>query len=252
MNHSDYRIPDDMASEILAEAARLKMKSSQGYSREELEQAGSEVQIPPEIVRQAIKIVEGRRQAKQMKWRRARDQFKQQIKKYTSIGVPLCILFASVSGILILLPSIGKLIKLPDLQRQIQTLETEKQQTQANLDKANQQLKRKDEEINQLQQGNSKTLREFHELQQEMRRSKSLDDDPETGIMFRDSFTKAVIKQTKHQVIQAVGKPDRTSDSGEYSHWYYDEKTKDRITGNVDSSISIFFVNGVADKVSNY
>lgn len=69
--------------------------------------------------------------------------------------------------------------------------------------------------------------------------------------MFRDSFTKAVITQTKYQVIQAVGKPDNTSDSGEYSHWCYGKKTKDRITGNLDRGICIFFVNGVADKVDS-
>lgn len=119
MNRPENQIPDDMASEVLAEAARLNMdlEPRQGYSLKELEQAGSEVQIPPEIVRQAIKMVEERRQAEQAKRQQARDQFKQQVQKYAPIGVTCCILLALVSGILIFLPSvINELIKLLDLQ----------------------------------------------------------------------------------------------------------------------------------------
>lgn len=255
MNQPENRIPDDMASEVLAEAARLNMdmEPRQGYSLKELEQAGLEVQIPPEAIRQAVKIVEEKRRAGQVKRQQTQEQFKQQMQKYAPIAVVISIPLALISGTLIFLLTIDKLTKFPKMQSQVQTLETEKQQIQVKLDQANQQLKLQNTEIDQLRQSNDKTLGELYELRQEIRRAKSLDVDPKTGIMYRDSFTKAVIKQTKYQVIQAVGKPDRTSDSGEYSHWYYDKKTKDRITGNVDSSISIFFVNGVADKVdSNY
>ncbi|MBD3886827.1 hypothetical protein IFO70_34890 [Phormidium tenue FACHB-886] len=255
MNRPENWIPDDMASEVLAEAARLTMgmESSQGYFLKELEQAGSEVQISPEAIRQAVEIVAEKRRTEQVKRQQARERFKQQIKQYAPVGVVLRISLASISGILILLSIIGKLMELSNLQSQVQALENEKQQIQVKLDQANQQLKLKDTEVDQLRRSNDRTLEKLHNLQQETRISKSLEVDPKTGIMFRDSFTKVVIRQTKYQVIQAVGKPDRTSDSGEYSYWYYDNKTKDRITGNLDRSICILFVNGIVDKVdSNY
>ena len=251
MNRPGDRISEEMVSKVLAEATRLNTESNQGYSLEELKQAGLEAQISPELIEQAVKVVQEREQAKQVKRQQARDRFRQRIKKCAPLGVSLGILLAVGSGILMFRPAINPLIKLPDLQNRVATLENEKQQTQVKLNLANQQLQLKKAEIDRLRESNDQTSNKLRELEREMARSKSLEVEPKSGVMFRDTFTKAVIEQTKYQVIQAVGKPDRTNDSGEYSFWYYDKKTKDRITGNLDRSICIFFVNGVADKVDS-
>lgn len=70
-----------------------------------------------------------------------------------------------------------------------------------------------------------------------------------TGMMLRDDFRKAVLGKTKQEVIQAIGKPEDTNDSGDYSFWRYDGQTKDPVTGKVDGFVSIFFVNGIADSI---
>lgn len=251
MNQPEHRISDEMASEVLAEAARLNVEAHKGYSLKDLEQAGLEAQIPPEIIGQALKIVEQRRQAKQMKWQRVKKRIRQQVQSWTAIGRPLNIPIALAAGVLVALPLVYPLLRLPHLQDQVQELKNENLKIQTRLDAANQELELKDAKVEQLQQSNDQYLSEVRQLEQEIRVLKSRDVDPQTGLMFRDSFTKAVIKQNKYQVIQAVGKPNRTKDSGKYSYWYYDNKTKDRITGKLDNSISILFVNGIADKVDS-
>jgi DNA repair exonuclease SbcCD ATPase subunit len=250
MSRPEYRISDDMASEVLAEAARLNMEATQGYSVKELEQAGLEVQLSPKIIGQAIKIVEERRQAEQAKRQLARDRLKQQIRKLTSIGFFLGIPVVLAVSMIFLPAEINKVIKLPELQRRIKELENEKQQIQSRLENEKQQLKLKKEEVSQLQQNNDKFIKEIRDLQQEIGKLNNYNTD--SRIMFRDEFRETVVGKTEDQVIQAVGKPDRTSDFGGYSHWYYDGKTKDRFTGKLDNSISIFFADEIAEEVSSY
>ena len=252
MSRPEYRISDEMASEVLAEAARLNMEAQKGYSPKELEQAGWEVQISPETMGQAIKIVEERWQAKQVEQQRSRERLKQKIKKITSIGFFLGIPIALAASLLILPNEINKIMKLPELQNRIQELENEKQKNQIKLENANEQLKLKEEEVDRLQQGNDKFIKEIGELQQEIGKLNNRNTDLDSKTMFRDSFAKAVVGKTTDQVIQVVGKPDRTSDFGNYSHWYYDNKTKDRITGKLDASVSLFFVDGIVDEVNSY
>jgi DNA repair exonuclease SbcCD ATPase subunit len=252
MSRPEHRISDDMASEVLAEAARLNMEANKGYSLNELEQAGLEVQISPKIIGQAIKIVEERRQADRVKQQRSKERFKQQVRKLTFVGFLLCIPVVLAVGMPIFLSEIHKITKLPDLQSRIQELENEKSQIQTKFENADKQLKLKNKEVDRLQQDNDKLIKEVRELQQDNARLSGSDTELKSGIMFRDSFAEAVVGKAKEQVIQSIGRPNRTSDSGEYSHWYYDGKTKDRVTGNLDDTTSIFFVDGIADKVSTY
>jgi hypothetical protein len=249
MSHPEHRIPDDVAAEVLAEAARLNAAMHQGYTFQELEQAGLEAQIPPEIIAQALKIVEERRQARQLNWPQAKARLKQQLTNLTSseLLIPVALTIATI----ILLPVSYRFVRLPDLQNQIQELKNENLKIQTQLDATNQQLDLKDQEIAQLQQSKNTALEEVRALKEKDRIEKSREVDPKTGLMYRDSFTKAVIKQSKYQVIQAVGRPNRTKDLGQYSHWHYDKKTIDRITRKVDSSISIVFVNGTAEDVNS-
>ena len=252
MSRPEHRISDEMASEVLAEAARLNMEAQKGYSPKELEQAGLEAQISPETIGQAIRIVEERWQAKRENQQRSREQAKQKIKKITSIGFFLGIPIVLAASLLIFPNEIDKITKLPDLQNRIQELENEKQQIQVKLENANEQLKLKNEEVDRSQKNDDKFIKEIGELQQKIEKLNHRNADLESNIMFRDSFAKAVVGKTADQVIQTVGTPDRTSDFGSYSHWYYDNKTKDRITGKLDASVSLFFVDGIVDEVNSY
>ncbi|MEH1951979.1 MAG: hypothetical protein V7K77_34250 [Nostoc sp.] len=65
MNNSKVRIPKEIAPDVFALAAQLYAQENQDYSLEEIMQAGAEVQIPPEMIQQAIQQI----QAKQIRER---------------------------------------------------------------------------------------------------------------------------------------------------------------------------------------
>lgn len=64
----------------------------------------------------------------------------------------------------------------------------------------------------------------------------------------REEFKEMVTGKKMQEVLDAVGKPDSTSESGQDVYWYYKSKTVDPLTGKTDSSAQVCFKNG---KVSN-
>ena len=61
----------------------------------------------------------------------------------------------------------------------------------------------------------------------------------------RDEFRKLVIGKSPDEVIAAVGKPNSTQDYGKGSvNWYYDQRTTDPVTGNLDNTAQLIFENG--------
>jgi LemA protein len=63
-SYSEIRIPEDMASEVLALASQYYAEQNQGYKLPELIKAGAEVQISPELIELAIFEVQEKRQQK--------------------------------------------------------------------------------------------------------------------------------------------------------------------------------------------
>jgi LemA protein len=61
MKDSNSQIPEDMAQEVLELASRYYSGSQNSYSLEQLQEAGSDVQIPPEFVEKAIQEVREKR-----------------------------------------------------------------------------------------------------------------------------------------------------------------------------------------------
>lgn len=123
MSNPDYRIPDDIAVEVLAEAARLYAEASKGFSFADLQQACSEAQIPPHTIRQAIKNVEDKRLREQTKRQLFQDYIKQQVKKGMATGIAFLIPALAISSIFIfrsqLEPVVSKLLSSfkPDQQQ---------------------------------------------------------------------------------------------------------------------------------------
>jgi DNA-binding transcriptional MerR regulator len=101
MSDSDFRIPDDMVAEVLAEAARLHAETNKGYSLADLQQICSEAQIPPHLVNKAVRNIEEKRIHKQTKRQHLQQQIEQQVKKGISVGVALLIPAIAVSSIFI-------------------------------------------------------------------------------------------------------------------------------------------------------
>ncbi|MFN6526952.1 hypothetical protein [Nostoc sp. ChiSLP03a] len=84
MNNSKVRIPKEIAPDVFALAAQLYAQENQDYSLEEIMQAGAEVQIPPEVIQQAIQQI----QAKQI---RSRDRQRKLKLILTSGGIGVAI-----------------------------------------------------------------------------------------------------------------------------------------------------------------
>jgi LemA protein len=65
MNQQQPEIPEDLAKEVLEVASRMAFETAEeGYSLAELQEAGQEVSIPPEIMEKALqKVQEKHRQA---------------------------------------------------------------------------------------------------------------------------------------------------------------------------------------------
>lgn len=58
MNNNQPKIPEDLVSEVLEVASRMASESVEGYSLAQLQQAGEEVSIPPEIMAKALEQVQ--------------------------------------------------------------------------------------------------------------------------------------------------------------------------------------------------
>lgn len=92
---ANQRIPDDQADEIFQRAAELyaQQKGSQGYSTEDLMQAGAEAQIPPEFVQAAIAQVQQQhlqaQQQQQQQQQQARERRRQVSIGAIALGVVL-------------------------------------------------------------------------------------------------------------------------------------------------------------------
>ena len=66
----------------------------------------------------------------------------------------------------------------------------------------------------------------------------------------REKFRELVIGKTPDEVIAAVGKPDRTVESGTAIFWYYDARTTNPDTGMADKKAQVVIRNGRAAEVN--
>lgn len=62
--------------------------------------------------------------------------------------------------------------------------------------------------------------------------------------MTHEEFLHAVLGKDAQGVVDAVGKPRKTAQSPPYVFWFYNHFTVERITGNVDDTAQVVFMNG--------
>jgi len=67
----------------------------------------------------------------------------------------------------------------------------------------------------------------------------------------REVFNESVVGKTPNEVLQTIGKPDRTDGDGTNpgDDWFYEQRTADAITGKTDSSAMVVFQHGRVDHV---
>ncbi|MGL5082305.1 MAG: LemA family protein [Microcoleaceae cyanobacterium] len=85
MSQVDPKIPEEMADDVLAIASRLYAEASDSYSVQELQAAGKEVSIPPELIEQAIREVKEKRRQAELDQQQAAER--QRTFKWIGIGV---------------------------------------------------------------------------------------------------------------------------------------------------------------------
>ncbi|MCT7967859.1 LemA family protein [Laspinema sp. D1] len=89
MKDSNSQIPEDMAQEVLELASRYYSGSQNSYSLEQLQQAGSDVQIPPELINKAIQEVREKRRIEAQEQQGAQER--QKTIKKVAAGVAVAI-----------------------------------------------------------------------------------------------------------------------------------------------------------------
>ena len=75
--------------------------------------------------------------------------------------------------------------------------------------------------------------------------------------MTRSEFKEAVIGKSPEEVIEVVGRPERTTNvpatpglHGGGSNWYYDEITRDEISGNIDFRTQVIIRDGEVTRIN--
>jgi LemA protein len=95
MNESNSRIPEEIADDVLRVASELYAKTQNSFSVSDLQVAGQEVNIPPELIDQAIEQVKEQRRLEEEK----RLQAKQTKRTLSFVGAGLATV-AALWGIL--------------------------------------------------------------------------------------------------------------------------------------------------------
>ena len=67
-------------------------------------------------------------------------------------------------------------------------------------------------------------------------------DTPPT-VYLRDDFN-AILGKSEDQVLEAVGKPDKTSEDAQATYWHYRGRTRNPATGQTDSDVQVVFERG--------
>jgi hypothetical protein len=63
-------------------------------------------------------------------------------------------------------------------------------------------------------------------------------------VYLRDDFNASVLGKSEDQVLEAVGKPDVTSEDAQATYWHYRRRTRNPATGATDSDVQVVFERG--------
>ena len=74
--------------------------------------------------------------------------------------------------------------------------------------------------------------------------------EPANKLYTRDEVRKLLVGKTADEVLQAVGKPDSTSETALGAYWYYRHKTTDPVTGQTDANAQVCFSNGQVVRIN--
>ncbi len=67
---------------------------------------------------------------------------------------------------------------------------------------------------------------------------------PASLVYGRDDFTQLLMDKSEEDVVEAVGRPDRTSEDSDTSYWHYHRRTQDSVTNRLDDDAQVVFRGG--------
>ena len=63
--------------------------------------------------------------------------------------------------------------------------------------------------------------------------------EPAGPVLTRAEFGQRVTGKTEAEVVAAVGPPDSTSEDADGKYWHYKRRTRDPLTGDLDSDVQV-------------
>jgi hypothetical protein len=75
------------------------------------------------------------------------------------------------------------------------------------------------------------------------------ENEPEEPVYIREEFTGLILGKTAEEVHQALGPPAKTSADPDAEYWHYRNRTRDPITGRLDSDVQIVFRKGRVEDI---
>lgn len=228
MSSQNSRIPDNMVSEILAEAARLHEEENKGVSIADLEQACSEAKISPKNVRKAVLAIEEKRFHEQNKRQKRQAHIKHLSSKCMSVGIRFLLPAMVFSSIVIYLSQ--QKSPVSSLNSQKQRMLTSEHFTQLTTEIAR--LKTQLSVVTETQQDLDSDIKKLW-VKSNYDPGAEVSRDPK--VIMWEEFCHKIGGKTEEEVIQAVGKPYKTSYQETLSLWYFDN-VKDSVIGSVGSA----------------
>jgi hypothetical protein len=70
------------------------------------------------------------------------------------------------------------------------------------------------------------------------------DENTESDLYSREDFRDLIMGKSEPEVLDAVGKPDHTSEDSQFEYWHYRRRTRDLTTDKVDSDVQVVFQDG--------
>src|SRR5438270_194190 len=74
--------------------------------------------------------------------------------------------------------------------------------------------------------------------------SGSAGNEPQEPVYLREEFTGLILGKTPEEVRQLLGTPAKTSSDPDTEYWHYRNRSRDPVTGRLDSDVQIVFRNG--------
>jgi hypothetical protein len=72
----------------------------------------------------------------------------------------------------------------------------------------------------------------------------------EERVLTRPEFSRQVMGRSEKEVVEAVGRPDETSEDAQTHYWHFKRRTRDPLTKERDLDVQVVFKSGKVTSVN--